>query len=156
MASGGARAKSGPAKSPTSRTSEREGYVLTALPSEGYRKRAPGLTQYIPRPTTRQKAIWAELWRTPQACAWSQERWRWPSVAILCRLMARAEDPDAPAAIFGELAKMQTRLGLSEEGLRFLGWQIKHDELATRRTAKKKTTAKEDELPPLRLQGGSS
>lgn len=151
MASGGSRAKSGPTKDPSSRTSAREGFLLTALPAAGYRKRPPGLTRYIPRPTARQKAIWVELWKTPQACAWSQDQWRWPTVAILCRLMARAEDPDAPAAIYSELAKLQTRLGLSEEGLRYLGWQIKHDEVTPRRTAqsKKKT---EDDLPPLRLQ----
>jgi hypothetical protein len=142
MPQGGTRSKSGPTKDPTSRTSERAGYTLTALPAEGYRKRPPGLTEFIPRPTARQKAVWAELWRTPQACAWSFDRWRWPQVATLTRLRVRSEDPDAPAAIFGELAKVETRLGLSEEGLRFLGWAIKRDELATKRDEKAETATR--------------
>jgi hypothetical protein len=33
----GGHARSGPAKDPSSRTSERAGYTLTALPNEGYR-----------------------------------------------------------------------------------------------------------------------
>jgi len=136
MTRGGARVKSGPAKNPQSRTSERAGYTLTALPSEGYTRRPPGLTNYVPKPTARHKAVWLELWRTPQACAWSLDKYKWPSVALLCRLMVRAEDPDAAAAIFSELGKLQTKLGLTEEGMRYLGWAIARDEVAKKAAEK--------------------
>lgn len=132
MPKGGSRTRSGPPKSPTSRTSERAGYKLTALPSEGYRGRAPGLNQFIPKPTARQRAHWDELWSTPQACAWSLERWRWSQIARLCILRARAEDPDSPAAIYAEVIKLETKHGLSDDGLRYLGWAIAVDEVAAR------------------------
>ncbi|MCW2759049.1 MAG: hypothetical protein JWO46_2795, partial [Nocardioidaceae bacterium] len=62
MTKGGARSRSGPPKDPRSRTSERAGFTLTALPSEGYTKRPPGLNAFLPRPTARHRAVWAELW----------------------------------------------------------------------------------------------
>lgn len=132
MASGGSRARSGPTKDASSRTSERAGYTPTALPNEGYRGRIPGLTPYIPKPTARHKRAWQEFWRTPQACMWSQSKWEWPQVAVMVRLTVAIEDPDCPAAKFSELAKLQTRLGLTEEGLRYRGWAVAKDELAAK------------------------
>ncbi len=136
MPRGGSRTKSGPAKSPTSRTSERAGFTLTALPSEGYRGRVPGLLQFIPKPTARHRAHWDELWSTPQACAWSLERWRWSQIARLCTLRVRAEDPDSPAAIYGEIAKLETKHGLADDGMRYLGWAIAKDEVAAKAAEK--------------------
>src|SRR5690349_12064960 len=117
MAKGGARNRSGPAKNPTSGRSEQIGYTLTALPSEGYSGKAPefplprivrfndfyedgkkrresdgGATEQF---RDRELDIWAEQWRTPQACAWSLESWRWPTIAEFCRLKTVVElEPD--------------------------------------------------------------
>lgn len=124
MPKGGARSRSGPPKDPTSRTSERAGYVLTALPAEGYRGRVPGLLQFLPNATARHRQVWNELWRTPQACAWSLERWRWPVVADLTFRMVLGQDPDAPAAVATAVRQLRDDLGLSTAGLRMHGWAI--------------------------------
>ena len=47
-------------------------------------------------------------------------------------LRVRAEDPDAPAAIYGEVVKLEAKHGLSDDGMRYLGWAIAVDEVAER------------------------
>ena len=133
MTKGGARTKSGPPPDPNSRTSERKGFVATALPASGYDGEVPDLADYMPRPTVRAKTLWAQLWKTPQACMWARDTWRIPIVVDLVRCMIRAEAKDAPAAWETPIQQKRTELGLTEAGMRFLGWQIKHDELAPRR-----------------------
>src|SRR5690606_32454569 len=108
MPRGGARNRSGPAPAPTSGRSERRGYKLTALPSEGYQDPAPKFP--LPRtsrgsePATRrfrarEVQVWEQAWTTPQACAWAMEPWRHDVVAEYCRLKTVGElEPDAPAA----------------------------------------------------------
>lgn len=152
MPKGGSRTKSGPAKNPRSRTSERSGYALTALPNEGYKSQPPGLNQFIPKPTPRHRAHWQMLWRTPQACAWSMERWRWPQIARLCVLLARAENPDTPAAIYGEIVKLEAKHGLSDDGMRYLGWSIAADELAAKATEKTAQVEAAQPAPQRRLR----
>ena len=124
MPKGGARSRSGPPKDPKSRTSERAGFVLTALPFEGYAGRPPGLNQFLPSPVARHRQVWAELWSTPQACAWSMERWRWPVAADLVRCMVAAEQPGAPVAIVTAVRQLRDDLGLSTAGLLHNGWAI--------------------------------
>jgi hypothetical protein len=66
---GGARNRSGPAADPTSGRSERRGYKLTALPSEGFDGDVPDFP--LPSASDRELEVWGILWTTPQACAWS-------------------------------------------------------------------------------------
>lgn len=136
MARGGARTRSGPPPDPKSGRSEQRGIKLSALPNEGFKGRAPGLTQFIVKPNARHKAIWAQLWKTPQAAAWSVEAWRWSIVADLVRCMVRSEEPDAPVAL--ETAKRQLRddLGLSKAGLVANGWAIAEVEVGAGGAAK--------------------
>lgn len=141
MPKGGSRTRSGPTKDPRSRTSERAGYQVTALPNEGYKRRPPGLTNFIPKPTARHRAHWVQLWKTPQACAWSMESWRWPQIARLCQLLVRAEAPDAPAAIYSEIVKLEAKHGLSDDGMRYLGWSIARDEVAAKAAARAQTSS---------------
>src|SRR5690349_6676202 len=94
----GGHAHSGPAPDPNSGRSDRRGLSVTALPSEGYVGEAPKLVDFLPDVTPRHETIWAQLWATPQACAWAVESWRWPVVADLVRCMVRSQDPEAPAA----------------------------------------------------------
>ena len=164
MPSGGARNKSGPAKSPTSRTSERAGYTLTALPSEGYRGRAPAFpmpkitryrtvsvdgTKYREADTAastlfrrRELEIWRDQWRTPQACAWSQESWRWPTVAEFCRLKTVVElEPDANAALVGQLHRFRDQVGLTPAGMKENGWAIAPNQLAAKRAEQSPASA---------------
>lgn len=145
MASGGARNRSGPQADPASGRSDRRGYKLTALPSEGYKIPAPkfplGATIEDGKSTAdRELAIWAEAWTTPQACAWSMEPWRWPIVAEYCRLKAIVElSPASSAALVGQLHRYRDQIGLTPAGLKDNGWAIAADEVAAKAAAK--TTA---------------
>lgn len=160
MTKGGSRNRSGPAPDPNSRTSERRGYVLTALPSEGYR----GLVPEFPLPAIyrmhvyfadkqritevdegatenfrdRELDIWAESWMTPQACAWSLEPWRFRIIGEYCRLAAVVElDPDANASLVAQLHRFRDQIGLTPAGLRENGWAIAQNEVAAKAAAKK-------------------
>ena len=126
----GGHAHSGPAKDPKSRTSQRAGYTLTALPNEGYRGDAPDLSDFLIDVTARHLDLWSDLWRTPQACAWSQEQWRWPVVADLVMLRARADDPESPIGLATAIRQLRDDLGLSKAGLAANGWAIAAADIA--------------------------
>lgn len=156
MAKGGARNRSGPQPDPSSERSERRGFTLTALPAEGYAEQAPDFP--LPRILRfnefyedgkkrresdggatdefrdRELAIWAEAWSTPQACAWSMESWRWPSIAEFCRLKTVVElEPDANASLVAQLHRFRDQIGLTPAGLKENGWAIAHDEVTPKR-----------------------
>lgn len=160
MASGGARNRSGPQPDPMSGRSDRRGYSLTALPSEGFRGEVPKFPlqpivmflEYFEgagRERTkikerddgetesfreREQDVWAEAWTTPQACAWSMEAWRWPVIGEYCRLKTIVEfDPSASAALVGQLHRYRDQLGLTPAGLKDNGWAIAADEVAAKR-----------------------
>ena len=128
MARGGSRNRSGPAPDPSSGRSEARGYSLTALPNEGF----SGPVPEFPLPagddealTARERAVWVEAWASPQACAWSQESWRWPTIAEFCRLKAIVEsNPGANAALVAQLHRFRDQIGLTPAGLRENGWAI--------------------------------
>jgi hypothetical protein len=130
MASGGARNRSGPQPDPTSLRSASREIRLTALPSEGYGGDVPDLGSYLPVVTARHESIWAELWKTPQACAWSLESWRWPIVADLVEYRVRVDDPESPASLVTSIRQLRDDLGLSAAGLKANGWAIAVDQLA--------------------------
>ena len=134
MARGGARNRSGPAPDPNSGRSERRGFKLTALPSEGFRGDVPNFP--LPDVTDRELDVWESLWRTPQACAWSMQSWRWLNVADLVRLQVRGEAHDAPVNIATVVRQLRADLGLTPAGLRENGWAVAVDEVAARADAK--------------------
>lgn len=142
MPSGGARSHSGPPPDPNSRTSERRGYTLTALPNEGYAGVVPDIADHLIAPTPRHERVWAGLWTTPQACAWSVEQWRVPVVADLVKYIVRLDDPEAPASFATSVRQLRDDLGLSSQGLRLNGWAIAVDEVA------KKAAEKPDDTKP--------
>src|SRR5690349_13469823 len=140
MAKGGARNRSGPQADPKSLRSAERGIVLTALPSEGFKGKAPefplprivrfydvfedgkkrresdsGATEYF---RDRELEVWNECWRTPQAAAWSLESWRWPTIAEFCRLKTVVElEPDANASLVAQLHRFRDQIGLTPAGL---------------------------------------
>jgi len=129
MSRGGARNRSGPQPVEGSRTSERKGYVLTALPPTGYDGEAPafplGRSATDDLTSARESEIWAEAWTTPQACAWSLEAWRWPIIGEYCRLKAIVElTPAASAALVGQIHRYRDQIGLTPAGLKENGWKI--------------------------------
>ena len=122
MPSGGARSRSGPAPDPLSGRSDRRGLSLTALPAAGYDGEVPEFP--LPRPVKRERDLWAWVWRTPQAHAWSAEPWRWHSVAMWARLSAKCETKDASASDQTARLRMEDNIGLSAAGLKLNGWTI--------------------------------
>ena len=128
MSRGGARVRSGPAPDPSSGRSEKRKSLLTALPVDGY----SGPVPKFPLPAdgdvkraAREKALWRDAWRSPQACAWSMEAWRTRIVAQYCRVAAVVElDPSASAALVAQLHRFRDQLGLTPAGLRDNGWRI--------------------------------
>ena len=158
MARGGARNRSGPAPDPESVRSERRGYKLTSLPSEGYRGKVPDfplppavvIYEYFEDKKKvreldegasetrreREQDLWEWAWSTPQACAWSMEPWRWQTVAMWVRTSAICESPDATAADKNALHRFADQIGLTPAGLKENGWAIAVDEVAARADAK--------------------
>lgn len=159
MPKGGARNRSGPAADPASGRSEQRGYTLTALPAGGYEGKVPEFP--LPRIVRwnefyedgkkrretddgategfreRELEVWAEAWRTPQACAWSLESWRWPTVAEFCRLKTIVEmEPDANAALVAQLHRFRDQIGLTPAGLKENGWAIAADEVGAKARTK--------------------
>jgi len=138
MARGGARNRSGPAADPTSGRSDRRGFKLTALPSEGYTGEVPDFP--LPDVSDREVDVWGILWATPQACAWSMESWRWLNIADLVRLQVRGEAHDAPVNIATVTRQLRADLGLTPAGLKENGWAIAVDEVAAKRDEQQPAT----------------
>lgn len=142
MARGGARNRSGPAPAENSGRSDRRGYSLTALPAEGFRGKVPEFP--LPNPSERELEVWAAAWRTPQACAWAMpsEAWRQRTVALWVRTSVRCEDPDAGAALLGQVHRFADQIGMTTAGLAEMGWKIAVDETASKREAQSAEPAK--------------
>lgn len=153
MARGGARNRSGPQPEEGSRTSDRKGVVLTALPTTGYDAEAPVFPlsrrsvyrwefedkrkfQVFDADATedlavREAELWAWAWTTPQACAWSLDPWRWPVVAMWVRTFVICESSEATAADKGALHRFADQIGLTPAGLKENGWKIADEEPST-------------------------
>lgn len=148
MGSGGARNRSGPPIDPNSGRSDARGIVLTALPNEGYRGDPPVFP--LPAESARESELWARVWATPQACAWSVQPWRHYTVGQWVRWSVRAEDPEAPAAVVAAVIRFADQIGLTPAGLKENGWAIAADEVAAK--TRPPTTLEDDEdEPPRRL-----
>lgn len=138
MTSGGRRNRNGAIPDPESARSDKRGYKLTALPAEGYKGPVPEWPLAIDADLEnhdRELAVWAALWRTPQACAWSMpsESWRVRTVAMYCRVLVRCEAPNAGASLLGQLHRFADQIGMTTAGLAEMGWAVAVDELASRR-----------------------
>lgn len=146
MSKGGARIRSGPPPDPKSGRSERNGYSLTALPAEGYNGPIPKFP--LPEQSEREAEVWRELWRTPQACAWSlpSEAWRLRSIAMYCRVSVRCEAEDVPASFYAQVHRFADQIGMTSAGLALMGWKVAEDEVAKK--AQQRSTAKPAEKSP--------
>lgn len=125
MASGGARARSGPQPDPNSGRSDRRGLSMEVLPASGFDGVVPEFP--LPAASGRELELWDALWRTPQAAGWADQSWRWQEIGQFVRLSVRLEDPEAPAGLYAQYRGIRTELGLSPAGLRENGWQIAAD-----------------------------
>jgi hypothetical protein len=124
MASGGARARSGPPPDRNAVRNGRAGADWIRLPASGRKADPPAFP--LPRPTIREKAVWAGLWTKPQALMWEaagQER----EVANFVRTQVEAEKRGAAAALRTLVLRMEEHLGLSQPGLARNRWLIVDD-----------------------------
>lgn len=154
MSRGGARNRSGPTADPSSGRSDRRGYSLTALPAEGYAGPVPDFP--LPAVTPRELEVWEAAWRSPQACAWSlpSEAWRVRTVAMWVRMSVRCEEPDAPAALLGQLHRFADQIGMTTAGLAEMGWKVAVDEVGAKAEATKpKPQSSRDRLAVVKADG---
>jgi len=139
MSRGGARNRSGPPPDPKSGRSDRRELVLTALPSEGYLDEIPDFP--LPDMSVREGEVWEQAWRTPQACAWAVEPWRWRAVAMWVRWSVRMEAEEASAALGNVVVRFADQIGMTPAGLKENGWAIAKDQLAEKRAESAEPTA---------------
>jgi len=123
MPSGGARVISGPPPDPAalrrSLPGDQAGWVT--LPVEGRAGRPPRwpLTEASPR----EKVLWRELWRRPQAVMWERLDQRY-EVAMFARNLARAEKPDSSVELQKVVRQYLDSLGLSVAGMLRSRWKL--------------------------------
>lgn len=91
------------------------------LPREGRPGRAPAWP--LSKASAREREIWLRLWKMPQAIAWERMLLH-DQVALYCRRLAVAEQPNATAAEATLARQLQDALGLSAPGLRLMRWKI--------------------------------
>lgn len=143
MGSGGSRARSGPAPDPDSyRSQNREWFEL---PADGF----TGVVPDFPLPRAIQFSsyfedgkkvtepddgataevwdaeleLWADLWRKPQAHAWSTLGLKF-QVAAYTRAFLESVRAEAVSGMKTAVLRMETELGISIAGMRQNGWNI--------------------------------
>ena len=148
MASGGARNRSGPQPDPSSARSDQREYKLTDLPNEGYGGPVPPFPlpkrlayrweyedkrryrvlddEATERAFEREAELWAWVWTTPQACAWSMrsQLWRLPMIGMWVRTFVICESDEGTAADKSSLHRFADQIGLTTAGLAEMGWKI--------------------------------
>lgn len=131
MASGGARARSGPAPDPNAlRRDRRDDAGWVTLPAGGYEGPVPLCT--LPDPSALEGELWEVLWRKPQAAMWAKLGLEY-EVAAYVRAYVAAINPDANAGMKTAVLRMAAELGLSLPGMHSLRWKLSEDQLAERR-----------------------
>jgi hypothetical protein len=124
MPSGGARRRSGPAPDPGSLRQLAKADEWIKLPASGRDGEAPEWP--LPRPTLREKALWAKLWRTPQAIEWERQQLEL-EVGLYVRSLAQGEVRAAPVNLRTLVRQMAGGLGLTRDGLHANKWMIVED-----------------------------
>lgn len=122
MASGGARARSGPAPDPNALRRDRaddQGWIT--LPAEGRQEKAPRWP--LDGLTPREAEIWDREWKRPQAIMWERNGQEF-EVALYVRRLVESEQPGTPVALASHVMKAQEYLGLSLPGMHRLRWKI--------------------------------
>lgn len=113
--------------------------VLTALPREGYQGEVPEFP--LPDCGVRERVVWEQAWRTPQAAAWAGEPWRWRTVALWVRWSVRMEADDAGASLGNVVVRLADQIGMTPAGLKENGWAVAKDEVGQRRAVAAKPAA---------------
>lgn len=154
MASGGARARSGPAPDPNAlRRDRKDDKAWVDLPTVPLAKvpsfplpKIPVYYEYfedkkkvreLEESATEirweaEQQLWSELWSMPQAHMWHELGLKW-QVAAYVRCYLESVGPDSNAGLKTAALRQEAELGLSTVGMGQLRWRIATDELAERR-----------------------
>lgn len=155
MASGGARARSGPAPDPNALRRDRaDDKAWVDLPAEGFSGVVPGFplpkiavfdVYFADKQRVKELNVdatehrweselelWAELWRKPQAAMWDALGLKF-QVAAYVRAYIESVGPDSNAGLKTAVLRMEAELGLSTVGMGQLRWRISTDEVGAKR-----------------------
>lgn len=155
MAKGGARARSGPAPDPTALRRDRDAGDWTILPSEGRPGDPPKWP--LPRQTARERTLWTELWKLPQALMW--ERFgQQLEVALYVRRFTEAEKAASTVNLSTLVRQMADSLGLTTPGMRANRWRIdRGEDAAPTATGARRAAGRPSSRSRLKVvQGGES
>ena len=119
MASGGARARSGPAPDPDSYRSQSRDWI--DLPVEGFRGDVPEFP--LADALGVEVELWGELWRKPQAHAWAALGLKY-QVAAYVRAFLESVEAGAVSGLKTAVLRMEAELGLSIAGMKQNLWRI--------------------------------
>lgn len=142
MASGGARARSGPAPDPNALRRDRDSKDWVLLPAAGRRGKPPAWP--LSKANQRELELWTDEWKRPQAVEWKKLRLQ-VEVAIYVRTLVAAEKRNAPTSMRTLLRQQQESLGLSTSGLARNRWRIEEADAedSTRAKRSARTPARE-------------
>ena len=133
MASGGARASSGPAPDPNALRRDRKSDAgWTVLPVSGREGDAPEwpLTEW----TRREEVLWVAFWAKPQAILWEKNGQSF-EVALHVRCFAEAELSEAPTALRTLVRQQADALLLTIPAMHSARVKFSDDDLRTKREA---------------------
>lgn len=131
MASGGARARSGPAPDPNAlRRDRKDDQGWTSLPAEGRQGKAPSWP--LVDPTPRELKLWTEFWKKPQAILWERNQQEW-AVALHIRTLTEAEVAGATTNLRTLLRQQAGELLLTIPAMYSARVKIVTDEVAEKR-----------------------
>ncbi|MFT4127348.1 MAG: hypothetical protein QM662_14110 [Gordonia sp. (in: high G+C Gram-positive bacteria)] len=145
---GGARNRSGPQANPASARSDARDVRAKRLPVGGYAGDFPPLSDLLPEASERERVVWAQAWRTPQAAQWILEEWRWRTVAMWVRWSVKSEELEAKAVTITAAQRLADQIGLTPAGLKENGWLIvadnapEHAEQQSRQESAKRATSR--------------
>lgn len=143
MPSGG-HGRSGPPADPNAlRRDRKDDKEWVSLPSEGFAGVVPDFP--LPDAYASESALWARLWRKPQAVMWARLELEY-QVAAYVRAYLESVQEKASAGLKTAVLRMEAELGLSTVGMGQLRWRIVSDELAERRGSSSKWADEEDDL----------
>jgi hypothetical protein len=131
MASGGARARSGPAPDPNAlRRDRKSGGEWLTLPSEGRSGDAPPWPLELLSP--RESQLWESLWMKPVAILWERDQ-QFEYVAMYVRTFVEAEERGASASYRTLVRQMAGELLLTIPAMHAARVKIASDEVAEKR-----------------------
>jgi hypothetical protein len=139
MASGGARARSGPSPDPNALRRDRsddKGWIT--LPAEGRIGETPEWPFTVA--SEPELDLWAILWKKPQAVMW-EKLGLTHQIAAYVRAFLESTELEASAGLKTAVLRMEGELGLSIPGMASLRWKLSEDELSNRRVEPLKKVA---------------